>query len=135
MQGAFSLLEAAAGNPESARRLTGLVVLAVVGGTAVAALDLERALLWVLGAGMILTPTLHPWYVLWMLPMAALRRARAWILLSGLAFIGYFGLGAYQESGVWPQPITARAALWLPFFAVLALDARRALVRPPARSR
>lgn len=127
MKGAFSILEGVTGEPEPARRVAGLMVVAVVAWTTLRRFDLERALLWTMGAGLILTPTLHPWYVLWILPMAALRGSRAWLLLCGLAFIGYFGLTGYQESGEWAQPPLARAALWLPFFAVLALDARRFL--------
>ena len=126
MKGAFGLVEGAVGDPATARTIAAVAVLAVVAWTTMAGFDLERALLWILGAGMILTPTLHPWYVLWMLPMAALRDARPWIVLGGLAFIGYFGWSGFHETGSWAQPALARAALWLPFFALLALDARRA---------
>lgn len=125
MKGAFGLLEVVAGSPGAARLLAGLVVAGVVAWTAYRRFDLERALLWTLGAGMIVTPTFHPWYVLWMLPMAALRASRPWIVLSGLAFIGYFGLSGYQDTGTWAQPLPARAALWVPFFLLLAADARR----------
>lgn len=131
MKGAFGLLEVVAGSPGGARLLAGLVVAGVVAWTAYRRFDLERALLWTLGAGMIVTPTLHPWYVLWMLPMAALRASRPWIVLSGLAFIGYFGLSGYQDTGTWAQPLPARAALWVPFFLLLAADARR-LIRERA---
>ncbi len=124
MKGPFVVLESMAGDPDTARRLAALLVVAVVAWTVICAFDLERALLWTLGAGMILTPTLHPWYVLWMLPMAALRGSRAWLLLGGLAFIGYFGLTGYQETGEWAQPALARAALWVPFLIVLGLEAR-----------
>jgi len=123
MKGAFGLVEALAGDPFLARRIVGFGVVAVIALTWFARFDLERTLLWVLGAGMILTPTFHPWYVLWMLPMAALRSSPSWIALSGLAFIGYFGLGSYQETGEWLQPALARAALWIPFFTLLAGEA------------
>ena len=129
MKGAFALLEGLAGDPELARQLAGLVVVAVIGWCTRRAFTLERSLLWTLGAGMIVTPTLHPWYVLWMLPMAALRASRAWLLLGGLAFIGYFGLTGYQETGDWAQPPLARAALWLPFFLALGFDALRHLTQ------
>ena len=132
MKGAFVILESVAGDPLQARRLAGLSMFIVIGWTAYARFDLERALFWILGAGMILTPTLHPWYVLWMLPMAALRSARAWILLSGLAAIGYFGLGSYQATGDWAQPGLARAALWIPFFVVLSIDAWARLRSAPS---
>jgi hypothetical protein len=131
MKGAFGVVEALTGDPLRARRVVGLLVVAVIAGTAVARFDLERTLFWVLGAGMILTPTLHPWYVLWMLPLAALRSSPPWIALGGLAFLGYFGLGSYQETGVWVQPPGLRAALWLPFFGLLLADVRK-LGRPQA---
>ena len=129
MKGPFTVLEAVTGDPGRARFAAAALVVIVVGWTAVARFDLERTLLWLLGAGMILTPTLHPWYVLWMLPMAALRTSRPWILLSGLAFIGYFGLGSYQETGDWSQPGLARAALWMPFLVLLVFDGYRARLR------
>lgn len=132
MKGPFALLEAATGDPVAARRLAALGVGAVVVGTAWLKLDLERALLWTLGTGMLLTPTLHPWYVLWMLPMAALRRSLPWIALTGLAFIGYYGLGEYRLSGEWAQPPAARLALWAPFLVLLVVDGHRA--RRPAGS-
>ena len=123
MKGPFVVLEALFADPVNARRAAAAIVVAVVAWTTFRRYDTERTLLWVLGSGMILTPTLHPWYVLWMLPMAALNTSRPWILMSGLAFIGYFGLGAYQETGMWPQPILARAAMWIPFLLLLAHDA------------
>lgn len=130
MKGAFGLLEVVAGSPGRARLLAGLVVGGVVAWTVYRRFDVERALFWTLGAGMIVTPTLHPWYVLWMLPMAALRASRAWIALSGLAFIGYFGLSGYQDTGVWAQPLPVRAALWIPFLLLLVADARRTIRKP-----
>lgn len=129
MKGPFVILEALFDDPLNARRAVAPIVLGVVGWTTLRRYDTERALLWILGSGMLLTPTLHPWYVLWMLPMAALRTSRPWILLSGLAFLGYFGLGAYQETGEWIQPGVVRAAMWVPFLALLVAetvyDARR----------
>jgi len=123
MKGAFGVLEWIAGDPSNAKRMAAVIVLSVIGWTAWKAMELDRALLWVLGAGMVFTPTLHPWYVLWMLPMAVLRRSRPWLLLSGLAFTGYFGLGSYQNTGEWAQPLLARAVLWLPFFALMLYEA------------
>ena len=122
MKGPFAVLETVTGDPLRARSVAAVIVVGVIGWTTWGAFELDRALLWVLGAGLILTPTLHPWYVLWILPMAVLHRSRAWLLLSGLAFTGYFGLGSYQDTGEWAQPGIVRAALWLPFLAVLIHD-------------
>lgn len=129
MKGPFVVLEVVTGDPARARLAAAVLVMSVIAWSAIARYDLERTLFWLLGTGMILTPTLHPWYVLWMLPMAALRASRPWILLSGLAFIGYFGLGSYQLAGEWLQPGLARVALWVPFLILLLVDGIQTRIR------
>lgn len=123
-EGAFALIEAILPGPMAPRYLSGLVVLGVVAWATLRNFDAERALFWVLGAGLLLSPTFHPWYALWILPFAALRRNRAWILLGGLAFVTYWGLGPYLETGEWPRPLWTRLLLWLPFYGLLLRDAR-----------
>jgi len=49
----------------------------------------KRAMLWVLGATLIFSPVLHPWYCTWILPLATWRRAFAWHVLSVTLF-AYF---------------------------------------------
>ncbi|MDQ3621740.1 MAG: hypothetical protein M3463_04510 [Verrucomicrobiota bacterium] len=44
--------------------------------------DWRRSALWVLGAVLILSPVLHPWYATWILPLAVWRQQSAWTLLS-----------------------------------------------------
>ena len=49
----------------------------------------KRGMLWVLGASLVLSPVLHPWYCTWILPIATWRRAYAWHVLSVTLF-AYF---------------------------------------------
>jgi alpha-1,6-mannosyltransferase len=44
--------------------------------------DWQRGILWILGATLVLSPVLHPWYVTWILPFACWRRQYAWFILS-----------------------------------------------------
>lgn len=130
MEGPFALLEAALPGPRAPRAAAGLLVAAVVAWTTLRRYDPERALLWILGAGLLLTPTLHPWYALWILPLAALRASPPWLLLGGLAFLGYFGLGSWHALGSWPQPPWLRLLLWGPVGVLLVREA--VLGRPRA---
>lgn len=124
-EGAFAVLEWVIPGALAPRVASGVIVLAVIGWTVWKSYDLERALFWILGAGLLLSPTVHPWYVLWALPFAALRRSRGWILLTGLAVLGYWGLESFHTQGIWPQPLWARLMLWVPVFALIGLDAVR----------
>jgi alpha-1,6-mannosyltransferase len=49
----------------------------------------KRAMLWVLGTTLVLSPVLHPWYCTWILPLATWRRAFAWHVLS-ITLFAYF---------------------------------------------
>ena len=108
-------------------RMMSMVVIVVVAYVTLRRFDLERATLWVLGAGMIVTPTLHPWYLCWALPFLACFPSRAWTWLVALAPASYVLLVGWRLEGVWREP----AWLWplwvLPF---LALGLRERLRRP-----
>ncbi len=129
-EGAFAVIAAVVRDPVQARVAATALVLAVVAWVTWQRYSAERALLWVLGAGLLLSPTIHPWYVLWILPMAALRGNLPFLLLGGLVFLGYWGLAAYEATGVWPQPLWNRAAIWVPVWLMLLRGCLRGLPRP-----
>jgi hypothetical protein len=65
------------------------------------------------GALLLLSATVYPWYLLWVLPWAALRRHTAWLALSGLILLSYLP----QRAGIplWPW---VYLGIWVPFFAL-----------------
>jgi len=111
-------------------QLAKLVAAAVVVAVALEAARrrwaLDRTLLWTIGAALLLSPTVHPWYVLWVLPFAALFRQRGWLALTGLVFLAYWGLGAYRTGGVWRQPVWLPWLIYLPVCVLLVHDGLRA---------
>lgn len=133
MVGPFSLLELALPGRWPPRIAAATIVGAVTAWATVRRFEPERAFLWILGAGLLLSPTVHPWYVLWILPFAALRRSGPWLFLCGLVFLGYAGLGTYRETGVWPQPLWLRLVVWGPPLLWLGLRAAGRLRAAPAR--
>jgi hypothetical protein len=68
-----------------------------------------------IGGALLLAPTLHPWYVLWVLPLAVAEAAWGWILLAALVPLGYLA---------WPGdlPWGLRVAIVLPAVAWMACD-------------
>ncbi len=75
------------------------------------------------GMFIILNPTVHPWYLTWMVPFLVIYPNRAWILFTGLAGLSYWVLNDYWDAGVWHEAHWVRAVEYLPFFALLFFDA------------
>jgi len=127
--GVFRPLAAALG-PEPAKAIGTVGLIGCALFAAWRRWSVERALYWTIGIALILSPTIHPWYVIWILPLAALRGGRAWLLLSGTVFMAYWGLDAYQATGSWPEPLFVRLAIHGPFLALLGIEAISAKPRP-----
>lgn len=117
----FPLLAGALG--EGARWLALVLPAGVAVLAGVRRWRLERALLWTAGLALLLSPTVHPWYLLWVLPFAALLRHRPWIAWTASVFLAYAGLDTFLATGVWPHPPALAAAIHLPIVVLLALDA------------
>ncbi len=128
-EGAFLLFSGTLRDPQLARMAAASVVVAVAGYTWFRRMGLEAALFWTLGAGILLSPTVHPWYVLWVLPFAALRSNPAFLSLTVTAFFGYWGLAEFQISGDWPLPLWVRLCFWVPVWGLLGLLLRLKLLQ------
>lgn len=71
--------------------------------------------LWVIGTAMaLLTLTLHPWYLLWLLPFLAIQPRAAWIYLSGAIALSYL----FYVVSV-PARIAIGTIEYLPFLLLL----------------
>ncbi len=77
--------------------------------------DLWGAVLASVGALLLASPTLHPWYLLWVLPFAAARREPAFLWLATAAPLAYAIL--YPTRGV--SVAAVYAVEYLPFAALL----------------
>ncbi len=81
----------------------------------------RRGLLWVLGTATILTPVLHPWYLTWLLPFAAWRRAQPWQVLSVSLFAYYLFWNERLFLLPWRSEPWLRAIIMLPPLVALLL--------------
>ena len=106
----FPLLEAVIGDP-GATRAVGVLL-----GAALAAWALWRRpdpaafLLWACGALILLSPVVHPWYLLWPLAPALVLGAWPWAVLASTVLLSYLVLGSYDVSvSAWLEP------WWIPW--------------------
>jgi alpha-1,6-mannosyltransferase len=77
--------------------------------------------IWVIAIAVtLLTPTLHPWYLLWLLPFLTIQPRPAWIYLSGAIVLSYL---FYLVSP--PMRALVGVVEYLPFIILLSLSWRR----------
>jgi hypothetical protein len=92
--------------------------------------DVERAgPVWIarlglilLGGFFLLSPTVQPWYLCWLLPFLALAPNRAWLLLTGLVTLSYWQLIDYDRFGIWQQSLWIKLVEYAPFYLLLVWD-------------
>lgn len=114
----FGLLKAVLGSGAAAR-----IAVGVLFGSAVLALTLGwmppiQAAYLLTGLFLWLTPTLHPWYCVWMLPFLVFYRSPAWLTFTGLVVLSYHVLIRYQAEGVWEEAAWVKGVEYGGFVAV-----------------
>jgi hypothetical protein len=77
---------------------------------------------------LLLTPTLHPWYIIWIIPFLIFIPNWSWLLFTFLVQISYHVLHDYQSLGVWQEQTWILVLEYVPFYIILIweyLDRRR----------
>lgn len=80
-----------------------------------------------IGSMLLLSSVVHPWYVVWIVPFLAVYPSPAWFYLTASVSFSYLLLGGESQTGTSEMEYFVKAAVYAPFFLLLAL--RMALVR------
>lgn len=84
-------------------------------------IELPKAIFIMLAAMLVLSPTVYPWYLLWILPFLCVYENAAWLLLSGTVIFSYFVLDRFFYLGKWEETIMEKIYVYLPFYFLLLL--------------
>lgn len=88
-----------------------------------------------IGGALLVSPVVHPWYVVWLLPAAILCGQAPWYVWSVTVVLGYAPLAGYLDDGVWRESMALKHLQYLPVLAaVVVWGLWRWRARPPARS-
>lgn len=80
----------------------------------------------IIGFALAFSPTLHPWYVCWIVPFLCVYPNRAWIAFTGLVPLSYWVWVDAQAGGAWTVRPEILALEYAPFYALLLWETRRA---------
>lgn len=79
----------------------------------------------VIGFALLFSPTLHPWYVCWIVPFLCVYPSRAWIALTGLVPLSYWAWVDAQAGGAWTVRPEILVLEYAPFYALLSWETWR----------
>lgn len=68
------------------------------------------------GGLLLISPTLHPWYLLWMIPFLCFYPNPGWLLFCALVNASYSILPVYRATGRWDEDSTILLIQYLPLF-------------------
>ena len=88
-----------------------------------------RQLFWLTGAVLLFSPTLYPWYLVWIIPYLCFYPNPAWLLLSGLSVLSYEVLIDWSALGIWRSDPLFLKLQYYPFWGMLIVMGIRSLWR------
>lgn len=78
--------------------------------------SLDSHLRWILGALIVLSPTVHFWYLAWILPFVCLRPSLPWLTFSVTAGAYFFVWTNAADGAGWGLTLWQKCIFWGPFF-------------------
>lgn len=76
-----------------------------------------------LGSVILLVPTVHFWYLGWIVPFLVLRPSRSWLMLCLTIAFYFVAVGIFHHTGAWHLSVWGYTCEWLPFFLALTVQA------------
>jgi hypothetical protein len=86
----------------------------------------ERSSYLIVGAVLLLSPNVFPWYLTWIIPLLAIYPSPAWLLLTILMFLSYHVLIPYYALGQWQESKLFLLLEYAPFYGWLIATLWRA---------
>jgi len=115
----FALASMVANSPGQARALVIAAFAVIVIWLTVSRGDPVKSAFWLTGAFVLLTPTAHPWYLLWVAPFLCFWPRASWIVLCASIALSYGVLIEFSAAGVWREAEWVRPCAYIPFYALL----------------
>lgn len=88
-----------------------------------------KAAYFMIASLVLLSPVVHYWYVLWVIPFVVLYPGLSWLVLSFTSGAYFASTFSVENGEDWSLPVWAMWVTWLPFLLVLVYELRMVLSR------
>lgn len=88
-------------------------------------MPLHKTVFALLSVALLLSPVVHPWYVLWLVPFLCLFQSPAFLTWNATVVLSYAVLTRYRLSGIWELSPMIQGIEYVPVYAGMAWEMRR----------
>ncbi len=74
------------------------------------------------GLFLLITSTVQPWYIIWVIPFLCVFISPSWILLTGSVFLSYHIYILFDTLNLWDEVHWIRLVEYLPFYILLSFE-------------
>jgi hypothetical protein len=121
----YRIITSAFSNPDAVRWVLAVCVVVFSFVHGYRQNDIGRYILGVVAFALLVSPTVYPWYVTWLVPFLCLHPRRAWIYFSGAVVLSYWVWTSFHETGEWRLSSGVLALEYVPLYILLVWDAWR----------
>jgi hypothetical protein len=120
--GLFHLLVEITGDLDTAKAIAAGLFAGLMGFLLLRKTPPLRACYVATGGLLLLSSTVHPWYVLWIVPFLCFYPNPAWLLFTGTVVLSYHAAFLTPAGMAWTEQILIKLLEYGPFFLLLALS-------------
>jgi hypothetical protein len=117
----FHLLYLLTGSLTTAKAIAAAAFAGLMGYLLIRRVNPLRGCYLAIGAILLLSTTVHPWYLVWMVPYLCIYPNPAWLLLTGTVVLSYHAPFLATAGGPWIEHTSFKLLEYSPFFGLLAL--------------
>jgi hypothetical protein len=117
----FHLLLWLTGSLNTAKAVAATIFTVLVGYFLYRRMNPLRSCYLTIGAILLLSTTVHPWYLIWIVPYLALYPNPAWLLLTGTVVLSYHAPFLTPPGEPWVEHALYKLLEYGPFFLLLAV--------------
>jgi hypothetical protein len=117
----FALIYQATGSLDLSKAVVAGILAGWMGALILRNVPPLRACYLALGAILILTTTVHPWYILWIVPYLCFFTNPAWLLLTGTVMLSYHAPYLTPPGQAWTWHLLYQLLEYAPFFVLLVV--------------
>jgi alpha-1,6-mannosyltransferase len=74
------------------------------------------------GLFLLITSTMQPWYIIWVIPFLCVFILPSWILLTGTVFLSYHIYILFDTRNIWDEVLWIRLVEYIPFYILLSFE-------------